>query len=113
MEIKHVLQNIKIPEDHQFVFFDVKSLSTSIPTDPAVSTVTSDILSKNEAMLKERTNLNKNEIIDLINKRLQAAIFEYDGDVYMQTHGTPMGSPISVVLAELHSVAKDRRRNNE
>ena len=56
MEIKHVLQNIKIPEDHQLVSFDVKSLFTSIPTDLAVQ-CTLDILSKNEAMLKERTNL--------------------------------------------------------
>ena len=52
-------------------------------------------------MLKERTNLDKHEIIDLINLCLQAAIFEHNDDVYKQTHGTPMGSPISVVLAEL------------
>ena len=62
---------------------------------------TFDILSNNEAMLKERTNLDKHEIIDLINLCLQAAIFEHNDDVYKQTHGTSMGSPISVVLAEL------------
>ena len=31
----------------------------------------------------------------------QAAVFKHNDTIYKQEHGTPMGSPVSVVLAEL------------
>ena len=39
--------------------------------------------------------------MDLLDLCFKAAVFKQNNFVYQQEHGTPMGSPVSVVLAEL------------
>jgi hypothetical protein len=49
----------------------------------------------------EQTRLNKTEILRLIELCLHASSFQYNQRVYKQIKGTPMGSPVSVVIAEI------------
>ena len=46
------------------------------------------------------SNLFK-DIMDLLNLCLLSTYFQYDGKHYKQLHGTAMGSPVSVVVAEI------------
>ena len=39
--------------------------------------------------------------MDLLNLCLTSAYFQYNGKHYKQLHGTAMGSPVSVVVAEI------------
>ena len=41
------------------------------------------------------------DIMDLLNLCLTSAYFQYNGKHYKQLHGTAMGSPVSVVFAEI------------
>ena len=41
------------------------------------------------------------EIMDLLNLCLTSTYFQYNGKLYKQLHGTAMGSPVSVVVAEI------------
>ena len=50
---------------------------------------------------KEKTSLPKESILDLLNLFKDANIFKWNNQIFKQLHNTPMGSPISVVLAEL------------
>jgi hypothetical protein len=43
----------------------------------------------------------KEEIIDLLKLCLESTFFQYNGSFYQQLHGTAMGSPVSVVVAEI------------
>ncbi|CAB4041662.1 Hypothetical predicted protein, partial [Paramuricea clavata] len=43
----------------------------------------------------------KEEVIDLLILCLQSTFFQYERNLYQQLHGTAMGSPVSVVVAEI------------
>ena len=49
----------------------------------------------------ERTSLSMNDIIDLLTLCLDATFLFFTGKVYKQVHGTAIGSPVSVVVANL------------
>ena len=58
-------------------------------------------MDQNPNIWKEKTSLPKESILDLFNLCKDANIFKWNDQIFKQLHGTPMGSPISVVLAEL------------
>ena len=45
--------------------------------------------------------LPTNDIMDLLNLCLTSTYFQYNGKQYRQLHGTAMGSPVSIVVAEI------------
>ena len=99
-DAKQFLENIVISDDQLLVSFDVKSLFTSVPTDIAHQQVR-EVLMYNQDLLHQHTSLSIEEILELLTLCLNAAVFQWQDQIYQQVHGTPMGSPISVVLAEL------------
>ncbi|VDN45324.1 unnamed protein product, partial [Dibothriocephalus latus] len=83
--------------DQTMVSFDVVSLFTSFPPDPA-----RDVLRKR---LEEKYNGWKGPLkIDYLMQLFvfrQRNCFRFNRQTYEQTKGTPMGSPISSLIAEL------------
>ncbi|BHF80965.1 hypothetical protein SprV_0702409400 [Sparganum proliferum] len=78
------------------VSFDVTSLFTSIPQDLAIETV--------ELLLRSKYNETENrlghaQVLQLLQFCLKT-YFTFDGTIYEQVKGTPMGSPISGFIAE-------------
>ena len=90
------IKTIQIPEDHKLVSFDVKSLFTSIPLQMALDSTDNAI--KNSTV---ELPLPTDNIMDLLNLCLTSTYFQYNGKHYKQLHGTVMGSPVSVVVAEI------------
>ena len=45
--------------------------------------------------------LHTDDLMDLLNLCLTSTYFQYNGKHYKQLHGTAMGSPVSVVVAEI------------
>ena len=86
-------------EDEVMVSFDVVSLFTCVPTDLAVQ-VARRRLEKDQT-LQERTDLVVDDIMDLLTLCLNAIFLQFRGMVYQQVLGTAMGSPASVVIANL------------
>ena len=76
--------------------FDVKSLFTSIPLQLALDCTETAI---NNSTFK--LPLPTNDIMDLLNLCLTSTYFTYNGKHYKQLHGTAMGSPVSVFVAEI------------
>jgi hypothetical protein len=74
----------------------VKSLFTSIPLELAIESVKESL-----ANYSDELPIPKEEVIDLHILCLQSTFFQYDGNFYQQLHGTAMGSPVSVVVAEI------------
>ena len=92
--IKTVL--IHVPDDCKLVSFDVKSLFTSIPLQLALQ-CTKTAIQQSTVKLPLPTE----DIMDLVNLCLTSTSFQYNGKHYKQLHGTAMGSPVSVVVAEI------------
>ena len=90
------VKTIQIPDDHKLVSFDVKSLFTSIPLQLALDCTENAI--KNSTV---ELPLPTDDIMDLLNLCLTSTYFQYNGKHYKQLHGTAMGSPVSVVVAEI------------
>ena len=78
--------------------FDVKSLFTSIQLQLALD-CTGTLLQQtaNDTPLP----LPNDKIMDLLKLCLESTFFQYNGRHYKQLHGTAMGSPASVVVAEI------------
>jgi hypothetical protein len=90
------LQPHQINPDEIMLSFDVTSLFTSIPKSLAVETMRMLL----EEKYTEKENAPKiGDIIELINFCLRT-YFTNDGIIYEQIKGTPMGSPLSCLIAE-------------
>ena len=90
------IKTVQIPDDYKLVSFDVKSLFTSIPLQLALQ-CTETAIQQSTAKLPLPTE----DIMDLLNLCLTSTYFQYNGRHYKQLHGTAMGSPVSVVVAEI------------
>ena len=89
-------KTVQIPDDYKLVSFDVKSLFTSIPLQLALQCTETAILQSTDPL-----PLPTEDIMDLLNLCLTSTYFQYNGKHYKQLHGTAMGSPVSVVVAEI------------
>ena len=81
------------------VSFDVVSLFTKVPIELAIH-VAKEQLQENNT-LKDRTALSINDIIQLLEFCLKATYFSFRGKYYQQIFGMAMGSPVSVVVADM------------
>ena len=88
-----------VSDSEVLVSFDVVSLFTRVPTYRAIQ-VTRDRL-MNDPSLPDRTSLTVDDICSLLQLCLEATYLAFEGKVYRQIHGTAMGSPVSVVVANL------------
>ena len=88
-----------LEEDEVLVSFDVVSLFTKIPTNLAVQVARQCL--QEDSSLPERTSLTPSEIVSLLELCLNATYFAFRNTYYQQIHGTAMGSPVSVVAADL------------
>ena len=83
-------------DDYKLVSFDVKSLFTNILLQLALQCTETAILQSTDPL-----PLPTEDIMDLLNLCLTSTYFQYNGKHYKQLHGTAMGSPVSVVVAEI------------
>nr|VZI29501.1 unnamed protein product [Spirometra erinaceieuropaei] len=90
------LKGIRLSEDEVMVSFDVTALFTSIPQCLAVQTVSELLECKYD---ETEESVKRTHFIQLLKFCLKT-FFTFDGRVYEQTKGTPMGSPLSGFIAE-------------
>ena len=90
------IRTAQIPDDHRLVSFNVKSLFTSIPLQLALDCTETAITTSTVKL-----PLPTDDTMDLLNLCLTSTYFQYNGKHYKQLHGTAMGSPVSVVVAEI------------
>nr|VZI24887.1 unnamed protein product [Spirometra erinaceieuropaei] len=91
------LRGRRIQSDEIMVSFDVTSLFTSIPPN-----VAREVLHKRlEEAYDETQNALKIEHLMRLFEFCQQTFFTFAGETYEQIKGTPMGSPVSGLVAEL------------
>ena len=97
-EFVSFLKSITIPVKYELVSFDVVLLFTNVPIDLALSVVEKRL---DDVDVSDRTPLPKEALVSLLRLCLSSTTFYYNGTVYQQIFGTAMGSPVSVVVANI------------
>nr|VZH95918.1 unnamed protein product [Spirometra erinaceieuropaei] len=95
-QILEKLKGVSIHPNEVMVSFDVTSLFTSIPQHLAIETIELLLQSKYD---ETENRLGHAQILQLPKLCLRT-YFTFNGTIYGQVKGTPMGSPISRFIAE-------------
>nr|VZI31571.1 unnamed protein product [Spirometra erinaceieuropaei] len=90
------IKHLEVEADEVMVSFDVISLFTSIPPAQTIETIDGFLRKKYDETDQQ---LKRAHIIELLELCLKT-FFTFNGQVYEQKKGTPMGSPLSGLIAE-------------
>ncbi|KAM0724705.1 hypothetical protein ACS0PU_009089 [Formica fusca] len=90
------LSNVTVTDDFKLLSLDVISLFTNIPIDLAIESV-----EKRIDLISNNCSIPPTEFILAIKFVLNSTFFTFNGTIYKQTYGTPMGSPLSPIIADI------------
>ena len=91
----NVIKQQVISSSYKLVSFDVKSLFTKIPLDRTIDIILKWIYDEHEIT----TNIERKEMKDLITLCTNNVPFTFNNEIYRQSDGIAMGSPLGPVLA--------------
>ena len=103
-EFVQYVQCLSLSEDEIMVSFDVQSLFTSVPTEVACEVARKRLEAEDEkgdSGILASTGMDVEDILALLRLCLDTTYFQVNGSFYRQKKGTAMGSPVSVVVANL------------
>jgi len=90
------LNNTQLHSTVKIASFDVVSLFTNIPLDLALNSI-----NKRWTEIETNTTIPMKEFLIRINLVLNSTFFKFNNTIYKQIYGTPMGSPLSPIIAEI------------
>lgn len=94
-EVKSEIVNLWVEDTYDFVTLDVVDMFTNIPV-----TLIYDIIRDQYHVLKLFTTIPLNLILALLKFALKFSnVFKYDGRIYIQGKGLPMGGKLSTVIS--------------
>ena len=98
------IKNVKIPDGHQLISFNVKSLFTNVSLQKTIDIILKRIYENKEF----NTFISKKDMKDIIILCTKNVHFSMNGDIYLQVDGNSMGSPLGPVLAGIFMVELKR-----
>jgi len=93
------MASVLIDEGDCFVSHDVVSLFTNTPISEALEIIRNQL--ENDKRLKDTTNLEIDDIMELLEFVMTTTYFTFWGVIYQQRFGTVMGTPVSPIIANL------------
>jgi len=95
-ELVEKLGNVHIDDQTKLFSLDVVSLFTNVPLDLVFGCI-----AKKWHLLQNKIKIPYSEFIIGLRLIMNSTFFKFNGKVYKQIFGTPMGSPLSPILADL------------
>ena len=95
-----ILQDVTIDEDEVLVSFDVKSLYTSVPIEPALCSVRT-LLETTSIWKGADSTITVDEVIELLSLCLRELGFKFRDQFYEMSSRLAMGSPVSPIVANI------------
>ena len=89
----------RIKPNEILISFDVVSFFTKIPRDLAINVAHRKL--EHDSSLSDRTMLSVDDVVQLLEFCLNATYLTFRDQVFQQVHGMAMGSPVSVVIANM------------
>ena len=81
------------------VSYDVSSLFTNVPLKETIQLLADKAFINNWFNETYHLNLNKLDLVDLLRAATKDQLFTFNGQLYEQTDGVAMGSPLGPLLA--------------
>lgn len=94
--LKDLSNKINIPNNFKLISLDVSSLFTNIPRELVIAAI-----EKRFHFIEPHCKIPKHEFINCVKLLMESTCFQMQNVYYEQTYGTPMGSPISPVIADI------------
>ena len=98
------IKNLKVPDGHQLISFDVKSLFTNVPLEKTIDIILKRIYGNEEI----NTSISKKDMKDTLMLCTKNVHFSMNGDIYLKIDGVAMGSPLGPILAGIFMVELGR-----
>jgi len=95
-ELCVALSSKTIPESYSLYSLDIVSLFTNVSLDLALNNI-----SKMWEHIERSTKITKNDFMAAIDFVLSSTFFTFNNKIYKQIFGTPMGSSLSPIVADL------------
>jgi len=92
------LTNLTVDDDEVIISYDVVSLFTNTPIDKAVEVIKQKM--EADQAWKQVTLLESEDVVELLEFTLSTTYFHFRGELYKQSFGTAMGSPVSPLVAD-------------
>lgn len=95
-ELHNVLAGLELNSGFILASLDVVSLFTNVPIELACASV-----SRRWQYIKIHTKINEHEFINAIKFVMSSTYFTFNNIIYKQIFGSPMGSPLSPIIADI------------
>ena len=99
-ELVDKFKDLVVPPGQKLESYEIKALFTSVPVDQTINVIEHKL--RQDLTLPDRSELNVDQLTQLLECCLTITYFVYGGGFYQQVHGTAMGSPVSPIVASLY-----------
>ena len=95
------VQSLEINRSDILVSYDVTSLFTNVPLDETIQILADKAFNDDWFNKTHELNLSRDQLIELLNAATKNQLFQFNGNLYEQTDGVAMGSPLGPLLANV------------
>ena len=89
------------PEEDIVVSYDVTALFTNVPLSETIDILVDKAFTNDWFNQTYDLNLEKEELTQLLEVATTNQLFQFDGQLYEQTDGVAMGSPLGPLMANV------------
>ncbi|XP_068671463.1 uncharacterized protein [Montipora foliosa] len=93
------VRNTSFNDNDIIVSYDVTSLFTNVPLDETISLLAEKAFTNNWFNATYNLNITKSDLIELLNIATKDQLFQFNGELYEQSEGVAMGSPLGPLMA--------------
>ena len=100
-EFVNEVHGLTINTGDMLVSFDVSSLFTNVPLEETIHILADKAFMNDWFNVTHGLNLSKQDLVDLLRGATKDQLFLFNGQLYEQTDGVAMGSPLGPLLANV------------
>ena len=109
------LHGMEINGHDILVSYDVSSLFTNVPVDETIENIAERAFEDDWFNKDHNLNITKTDLIELLRVATKNQLFQFEGDLFEQTDGVAMGSPLGPLMANtfMCSIEKQLEARNK